>query len=136
MKNIFITALVLLVGSGCQANSNDDAGTAQKLESVEPGTFISIGNHQVEGSARLESRADGVYLVLEEDFMTVSGPDLRLVLRDSSNQKPMEVIAMLTAFQGLQEYKLSLSEEALQELDQVVVYCAKFHVDFGIAKLK
>lgn len=132
MKAI-IMSLLLVSGSIAPA-------MAQEFETIQPlkevlseGTFVSANGEHTEGSARIEKRADGYYVVLGADFLTQKGPDLHVVLRSSQNVAPMEIIAPLSAFSGYQEYKLSLSLDQLQQLDQVVIYCYKFHVDFGIA---
>lgn len=101
-----------------------------------PGEFVSIGNHEVTGAVQIVSGPEGAILLLSNDFMTSSGPDLRLVLRDSTGQAGMQVVAPLQQFQGAQQYMLELDEQTLALFDEVVVYCLKFHVDFGIAKLK
>ena len=101
------------------------------------GTFAPSGPHQTEGTVRIEASSGMVtYLVLDSDFRTVAGPDLRIVLRDSSGLSAMRVLAPLLQVEGEQNYPLSLSAAELSGFDEVVIYCAKFHVDFGIAKIR
>jgi hypothetical protein len=85
---------------------------------------------------RIEKRASGAFLVLADDFKTSPGPDLRFVLRDSEGAVSMAVVGPLAQFHGAQEYPLDLNEAELMPFDEVSVYCAKFHVDFGIAKIQ
>lgn len=104
-------------------------------EDVATGSFESIGNHKVVGSVRIEKIIDNYFLTLNPDFSSATGPDLRVVLRDSRGITPMKIISILELSQGEQKYPLSLNSQELSLYDEVVIYCAKFHVDFGIAKL-
>jgi hypothetical protein len=136
MKRLILTTVVFLSGVANMAQASSSSVVMSGTQVVSEGAFASIGTHAVEGAARVEQRADGAYLVLSEDFNTVAGPDLRVVLRDSTGAMTMVVVAPLNGFQGIQEFALPLNEAGLQGFDEVVIYCAKFHVDFGIAKLQ
>ena len=141
MRKILFTVLIgsfAFASSACAKDNSSGASTTQARESAEsmPGEFVSIGNHHVSGRVEIENRPEGAVLLLKEDFMTSSGPDLRLVLRDSTGHVTMQIVSPLEQFQGAQEYALNLDAQTLSQFDEVVVYCAKFHVDFGIAKLK
>ena len=106
------------------------------IQVLSQGEFASLGHHLVMGSVEIEQTpVTGLYLALGPGFETSQGPDLRIVLRDSSGIRPMTVVATLDQTTGAQKYALSLDEKVLANYDEVVIYCAKYHVDFGIAKL-
>lgn len=139
MKTVMLSVFIGFMGMSGAACANSGNGSslsgARAAAEAMPGQFVSVGNHHVSGMVSLEERLEGTFLALQEDFMSSSGPDLRLVLRDSTGQVPMRVIAPLHRFSGAQEYALNLTANELAPFDEVVVYCAEFHVDFGIAKL-
>lgn len=136
MKNIFTIVFLSLglINASCADDNN--FGTRQSLDNVAPGTFVSVGNKNVKGTLIIEERGDELFLILNSDFKTQSGPDLRVVLREGTNHDSMLTISDLLAFDGEQEYKIPLTKEALEVFDHIVIYCAQAHVDFGIASLK
>lgn len=131
---VTFTFAALFFGAGCAQNSNPK--DTKLLAQQNPGQFVSIGNHTVKGGVKIETRNDGSYLVIDDNFNSTAGPDLRLVLRDSSGNSQMQIVAPLAKTQGSQEYLLDLDSSLLNQFNEVAVYCAKFHVDFGIAKIR
>lgn len=104
------------------------------LAPVAQGVFKSAdAKHSTAGSFTVTKKASGLVLTLDKSFSTSTGPDLRVVLRDSTGRNPMVVVSELKSFSGAQQYMLNLSEADLSKFNEVVIYCAKFHVDFGIA---
>ncbi|KYG65808.1 hypothetical protein AZI86_01675 [Bdellovibrio bacteriovorus] len=100
------------------------------------GSFMPVGAKRTTGDLSIDQKMGKINLKFARNFETQHGPDLRVVLRDSSGVTPMIVVETLKAFKGEQEYMLPVSAEELTKFDQVVIYCAQFHVDFGIAKIK
>lgn len=136
MKRIAIILLAVVSFANSACADKDSSQNSNFQQQAATGAFSPVDNtHAIAGTLTVEKRAEGVYLILNEDFMVSSGPDLRVVLRDSSQVAPMIIVDGLQAFQGRQEYLLPLTEEGVKSFDQVVIYCAKFHVDFGIAGL-
>lgn len=129
---IMVGALSLAVGQAACAQTSSAESTRAL---AAPGEFASVGNHRVTGGVLVETRTDGLYLVLNDDFESQTGPDLRVLLRDRQNPSQMLVVEPLQAPRGRQEYKLALRPEELRAFNQVSIYCAKFHVDFGVADL-
>lgn len=135
MKNSMLALIAMLslaVGQVACAQSSSSESTRAL---AAPGEFVSVGNHRVTGAVFVETRTDGLYLVLNDDFESQTGPDLRVLLRDRQNPAQMLVVEPLQAPRGRQEYKLALTAEELRAFNQVSIYCAKFHVDFGVADL-
>ncbi len=136
MKLALFMGLVLASGFGNVACA-DGSGAMDSVQAAQamPGQFVSVGSHAVVGTAKIEKREAGTFLVFGDDFLSDAGPDLRLVLRDSTGVTMMEVVAPLKMVQGAQEYQISLANDLLAKFDEIVIYCAQFHVDFGIAKI-
>ncbi len=102
---------------------------------VRQGSFVSNGAHEVDGSVTIAGGRFTSIVTLGPDFSSVAGPDLRVVLRDSTGVKEMKVLGPLNALQGEQKFMLNVSKNELAQYDEVVIYCARFSVDFGVAKL-
>lgn len=103
---------------------------------VAMGQFQSVGGKQTSGNLTIENKLGGLYLRFAKNFKTDMGPDLRVLLRDSKGQTQMIEVASLKAFNGEQEFQLPVLQGDLSKFDQVVIYCMKFHVDFGVAQIK
>ncbi len=79
------------------------------------------------------------------DFMTSNGPDVHVVLAQSSDESLKQdflkgqldsvELGPIKANQGDQNYDLPDSAD-LTKYDDVVIYCARFHVVFGLAELE
>ena len=139
MKTVLM-ALLLFAGTA-QASTLASADNTQAAASVASGviaqgTFKPVDTkHSIRGNFRFEKRSNGLFLKLGSNFKTTKGPDLRLVLRDSTGKTPMVILAPLTKFRGSQKYQLALTETELSQFNELVVYCAEFHVDFGVGTL-
>ena len=136
MKALMVSTFLVICAAVTTTNAQELMSAPTETQApMMPGQFVSVGGHQVTGSARIENRFDGLYLVLDDNFTSSEGPDLRLVLRDSSGANMMIFVAPLQKYQGAQIYKLNTDEQTAARYDMVSIYCAKFHVDFGIANL-
>ena len=116
--------------------SNSFAQSTDNKDYPVHGHFESVGAKQTSGDIVIHNKLGKLHLRLAANFATQMGPDLRVVLRDSKGITPMVIVDALRGFTGEQEYELALSADDLKNFDQVVIYCAKFHVDFGIAQLQ
>jgi hypothetical protein len=101
--------------------------------------------HPTSGRASIYQMPDGKRDLRLTDFMTSNGPDVHVILVPSTdgNLKQDFVKGELTsvelgpmkANQGDQNYELPDSAD-LSRYDTVVIYCVRFHVVFGLAKLE
>jgi Electron transfer DM13 len=100
--------------------------------------------HPTSGRASIYQTADGKRDLRLTDFTTSNGPDVRVLLAQSSDAKlshdlvkgELDSVELgpLKANQGDQNYNLPGSAN-LSRYDAVVIYCVRFHVIFGVAKL-
>ena len=136
MKTLLLS-LMVVYGSVNAVNAMTDISIAkQEKQVLTTSTFSPIDRtHDIEGSLKIEEVGGKILLTLNDDFKVQRGPDLRVVLRDPCFPEEMVVVAKLTSFNGKQVYELPVSKEMLKDFSQVVIYCAKFHVDFGIADI-
>jgi hypothetical protein len=100
--------------------------------------------HPTSGRASIYQALDGKRDLRLTDFMTSNGPDVHVVLAQSSDENLGQSfvkgqlndveLGLLKANQGDQNYDLPDSAD-LSRYDAVVIYCERFHAVFGVAKL-
>jgi len=100
--------------------------------------------HPTSGRASVYQTADGKRHLRLTDFTTSNGPDVHVVLAQSSDDSLRQdfvksqlgdlELGLLKANQGDQNYDLPDSAD-LSRYDTVVIYCERFHAIFGVAKL-
>ena len=124
----------------------------------EPAPFVSSSDpqplytgrltgkaHPTSGRASIYQVGDGKRDLRFTDFATSNGPDVHVVLAQSADQNLTKEfvkgeldsveLGSLKANQGDQNYDLPDSID-LGKYDAVVIYCERFHVVFGVAKLE
>lgn len=100
--------------------------------------------HPTSGRVSIYQGSDGKRQLRLTDFTTSNGPDVRVVLAQSADENVKQTflkselasieLGPLKANQGDQNYGLPDSADLTRD-DTVVIYCARFHVIFGVAKL-
>lgn len=109
-------------------------------------TGLLIGKaHPTSGRASIYQVGDGKRDLRLTDFTTSNGPDVHVLLAQSTDQNLTKAfvkgdldsveLGLLKANQGGQNYSLPDSVD-LQKYDAVVIYCERFHAVFGVAKLE
>src|SRR5271154_1573592 len=101
--------------------------------------------HQASGRATIYEGRDGRQYLRLTDFSTSNGPDVHVLLGQSSDENLNQELVKgqldsvelgsLKGNQGDQNYDLPASID-LQKYDAVVVYCERFHAVFGVARLE
>jgi hypothetical protein len=100
--------------------------------------------HPTSGRASIYQALGGKRDLRLTDFTTSNGPDVHVVLAQSSDDNLKQdfvkgqlddvELGLLKANQGDQNYDLPDSAD-LGRYDAVVIYCERFHAVFGVAKL-
>jgi len=118
-------------------------GSSADLQPVYTGVLAGRA-HPTSGRASIYQTADGKRDLRLTNFTTSNGPDVHLVLAQSSDNSlrqdfvkgPLDDVelGLLKANQGDQNYELPGSTD-LSKYDAVVIYCERFHAVFGTAKL-
>jgi hypothetical protein len=119
-------------------------GTSADLPPLYTGLLTGRA-HATSGRASIYQALDGKRDLRLTDFMTSNGPDVHVVLaRSTDHTLEQEFVkgelssvelGQLKANQGDQNYDLPDSAD-LTRYDAVVIYCERFHVVFGLAKLE
>jgi len=96
---------------------------------------------RVRGTWSIAERADGYYLILDENFRTRKAPDLKLVLSNLSveaanGSNALEgglIVADLQSVRGDQSYRLP---ENFSEYSTLLLHCVEFSKLWGAASLR
>jgi Electron transfer DM13 len=106
--------------------------------------LLAARAHPTSGRASIYQAPGGKRELRLTDFSTSNGPNVHVVLAQSADAKLKQnfvkgeldsvELGSLKANQGDQNYELPDSAD-LGRYDTVVIYCERFHVLFGVAKL-
>ena len=101
--------------------------------------------HQTRGRATIYGAPNGKRYLRLTDFVTSNGPDVHVVLAQSSDKSLIQEIVKgqldsielgsLKGNQGDQNYDLTAPID-LEKYNAVVIYCERFHAVFGVARLE
>ena len=125
---------------------NEPAPFAASSDSQPLYTGLLTGKaHPTSGRASIYQVGDGKRDLRLTDFTTSNGPDVHVLLAQSTDQNLAKEfvkgdlnsveLGLLKANQGDQNYDLPDSVD-LEKYDSVVIYCERFHAVFGVAKLE
>ncbi len=107
--------------------------TARAADHVAQGSFQGASGHVTSGGVTVEKTAEGYVLVLEDDFSFDGAPDPQLGLGKDGYDGSTR-FSKLKSNSGKQSYKLPAGIDASQ-YNEVWVWCEKFSVPLGVAKL-
>ena len=124
---------------------NEPAPFASNTDTQPLYTGLLAGRaHPTSGRASIYQTPDGKRDLRLTDFTTSNGPDVHVVLAQSSDENlkqdfvkgHLDTIELgpMKANQGDQNYDLPDSAD-VSKYDDVVIYCERFNVVFGSAKL-
>ena len=111
------SGLALLAAASTQAQANGS------------GSFSGHKNYKVSGGVTVTQSGGKTTVNLASNFKSSSGPDLYIYV---GTGKPNKLIAKLKSFKGAQSYTFS----GTSAVTSVHVYCKRYSVGFGTAKLK
>lgn len=125
---------------------NEPAPFASSSDPQPLYTGLLMGKaHPTSGRASIYQALDGKRDLRLTDFTTSNGPDVHVLLAQGTDQNLTKEfvkgeldsveLGSLKANQGDQNYDLPDSAD-LEKYNSVVIYCERFHVVFGVAKLE
>ncbi|MEP1571817.1 DM13 domain-containing protein [Roseibium album] len=94
------------------------------------GNFSGRSDHVTTGKTELSSNS----VVLESDFSLDGAPDPRVGLGKNGKFDPNADLGALKKLTGKQSYQISSGINA-SDYDEVYIWCRKFNVPLGVAKL-
>ena len=107
-----------------------DAGS----EVVSSGTFEGRSDHVVTGGVTVLKTESGTIVVLEPTFSLDGAPDPKLGF-GKDGYVPSTKFSVLESNTGLQVYQVSEDVDPSQ-FNEIWVWCEKFNVPLGVAKLQ
>ncbi|MBL4698594.1 MAG: DM13 domain-containing protein [Phycisphaerales bacterium] len=125
-----MSAVTLSTDTLVHQSRTDSVLVQQATTVTDSGSMWKKGKYPVSGAFRFEERDDGTYLVIESDFKTKKGPDLKFVLSptDYTSVKAKTalkgglIVGKLKSFTGAQEFKLPAGTNA-SSYKSLLVHC-------------
>lgn len=102
---------------------------------VSSGSFVGASNHVTRGGVSVIKTDNGIQIVLEGDFFLDGAPDPKLGFGKSGKYDAKTTFAVLSKLKGRQVYQLPASVDP-ERYNEFYVWCEKFAVPLGVAKLK
>lgn len=124
-----LPALLVVVLSFMQAPG------AHASDTVGKGTFVGKSNHITTGSVEVVKHSDGSYtVVLGSDFTFDGAPDPRVGFGKNGKYDKSTGMGLLRSNAGTQTYKVPAGVDP-SKFNEVYIYCLRFNVPLGVAKL-
>ena len=111
------------------------AGAAAAADVIAKGTFAGASGHVTSGGVSVERTDAGTKVVLQQDFSLDSAPDPKVGFgRDGVYDKEAQ-LAPLAANKGSQSYPVPDTVDP-EKYNEVYIWCEKYSVPLGVAKLQ
>lgn len=143
LRTLLLMGLGLALAGACSSPDRTGEDAEPKGNLVAEGTFEGRENMNTTGTYRLERRDDRLYLALEKDFRTDSGPDLHVVLSPAAADTVTGstavpdgalIVDTLRSQTGPQNYELP-KDIGLGDYRAVLIHCVKFAHLYGAAPI-
>ncbi len=109
--------------------------TATAEEVLGKGNFTGKSGHKISGSVSIVKTDTGIEVRLGSNFKLDGAPDPWLGFGNSGKYDSASEIAILKSNKGPQVYKVAGNIDA-SKYNEFYVWCRKFAVPLGVAKLK
>ncbi|WP_422020463.1 DM13 domain-containing protein [Pyruvatibacter mobilis] len=137
-----LTAATLVALAGLAAAALPAASPPASAQEAPARSGFDVTAERIDGSWSLETRADGTYLLFNEDFSTASGPDLKVFLspqevtdvRDRTATRNAVKLGALKRTSGAQEYRLPDGID-LSAFRSLLIHCERYSHFWGGAAL-
>jgi hypothetical protein len=104
-------------------------------ELLAQGAFKGASGHTTSGTASLVQTASGTALLLESDFKFDGAPDPKVGFGAGGAYDPKSQLAPLGRNAGEQSYDVPASLD-LSAYDEVYIWCQRYSVPLGVARLE
>ncbi len=109
-------------------------GAQAASHALATGTFVGASGHATSGGVSIVQTDAGKMVVLEDDFSFDGAPDPKVGFGRDGVYDPASQLAPLDANKGRQTYSIPASVD-LAKYNEVYIWCEKFNVPLGVAKL-
>ena len=128
VRNTLVLAAVAVTLLGNPLSSS----AAEKV--IAKGTLTGIADHGAQGSVKIVRTGSGVTVRFGGDLSFDRVPDAWLAFGKNGKLVESSYVAMIKANQGAQSYAVP-ARLTIGDYDTVYVWCRKFNVGIGAAKL-
>lgn len=125
---------ILTAGLAAALISLGAAGVSFAGDDGRAGTFTGLSNHVTKGDVSVVKTSDGYEIHLSENFWFDGAPDPRVGFGKDGTFVDATDFEVLKSDTGAQVYKVPADIDPTQ-FDDVFVWCRKFSVPLGVAKL-
>ena len=132
MRNRFATGFVFALALSIASQVGLTPLQAAEVM-VSGGKMVGVSGHQAGGTIAIVKDGEMTKLVLKADFSFQAAPDAKLGFGRDGYIKGT-IFSKLEKLQGAQEYVIPASVD-LTKYNEVWVWCEKFNVPLGVAKL-
>ncbi|MDF5732342.1 MAG: DM13 domain-containing protein [Rhizonema sp. PD38] len=122
------------------STGSDIVAQASTSASTPTGTF-QAGEHPTQGTVSIVTENGKRYLVLSQDFKSVKGPDLHVIMyktdappKGGLKKADYYILAPLKNISGTQRYAIP-GKVNVANYKSVAIWCQKFNATFGYAPL-
>ncbi|MEP4246502.1 DM13 domain-containing protein [Tateyamaria sp.] len=127
LKTLFVAALATVVSIA--------AVPAMAADTVASGSFTGASDHITTGGVEVIKNADGSHtIVLADDFSLDGAPDPRVGLGKDGHYNGNTDSGLLGALTGGQSFVVPAGVD-VSDFNEVYIWCEKFSVPLGVAKL-
>jgi hypothetical protein len=104
-------------------------------EAIASGKFKGASGHATSGSVSIVKTANGLQVVLGDDFKFDGAPDAKVGFGKSGEYDSNSQIDILRSNNGQQTYTVPASLN-IESYDEVYIWCKQYNVSLGVAKIK
>ncbi len=107
---------------------------AAEGQTIASGTFRGTNGHVASGGISVHKTAAGIVVVLDADFAFDGAPDPKLGF-GKNGYDAAAMFAPLKANKGKQDYRIPAAIDP-EKYDEIWIWCERYAVSLGVAKLK
>lgn len=101
---------------------------------ISSGSFTGASNHKTSGTVAIVEDGGSHKVVFKDNFLFDGAPDPKIAFGNNGFVKST-IIAKLAKVKGAQEYAVPASID-VSKFNEVWIWCEKFNVPLGMAKIK
>ncbi|MEO1407848.1 MAG: DM13 domain-containing protein [Pseudomonadota bacterium] len=139
-----VAAGTMALSASASPNLTTSEATVASVAAQAPiagGDFVKK-KKRIRGAWQIEARADGNFIVFNDEFRTSNGPDLKVFLSPTSISdvtgktavNGSVLVGVLKSNKGGQEYRIPAGVN-LDDFESVLIHCEEFAVLWGGADL-
>ena len=99
------------------------------------GSFTGASGHKTSGTVSVTKENGTITIKLDESFSLDSAPDAYVALGNASKPTDGGILEKLESWTGEQSYTAPATA-ALEEASEVIIWCKKYAVPLGVAKIR